>query len=84
MNHLCRVIKAPAESKAFWITERHKKGDVHVHALIKTVVKGEIIKQWWEKKYGRCTVDPFDKSRKGSEYVTKYIEQKYNDYDFVV
>ena len=85
MNNLCKVIKAPQKSKMFWITEAFlDREGCHIHALIKTSLPDYIIKKWWEKNYGGCSVYLFDNSTKGTHYITKCIDGNKFEYDIII
>ena len=84
MSHLSYMIKAPEKSSIFWTTEAFKdRTGRHAHALIQTDIPIPHIKKFCEKKYGKCTVELFDKTKNGADYFTKDIGFTSNDYEFI-
>jgi hypothetical protein len=56
--------------------EMQKRGVLHYHALIAGVpeiVRYTAFALMWQRRVGRCDIQPFDVKRSGASYLSKYV-----------
>lgn len=69
----------------FMAVERFKDGQfTHVHAVLSCTgdLRYKQIGETWRERYGRESVERYEKGRGANYYVTKYISKELCDWDF--
>lgn len=68
----------------FWAIEPFELRDgCHYHLLLKTTVSSRKAWSWWFYNYGRNDLKNYDRDKKGSEYMAKYVTKQLSDFDMI-